>query len=644
MKKFILPRYILRQHLGPFCFSLAVITMIFLLDLLFRYLNRILSKGLPLAFVLEFFVLNLAWILATAVPMAVLTATLMTFGRLAADNESAAMHACGISLWRQAAPVLGCAALLAMGLVWFNDVILPDCNLRVRTLATEMMKKKPTAQIEPGVWYKQIPQYGLLVQALKDSGGHTRAHSLLIEDNSEPEIRRTISARSGLIQAHNGSDLLQLTLFEGEIQELNLTQVEQFRRLTFAKHTLALGAKDSTRTEHETQARTDREKSTPLMWEEVSKARAEIALLQGSLAQLPAQANLAGLREAKLAEISRLESIAQGLLVEIHKKYAIPAACLVFVLIGAPLGALTRRGGIGTGAGLSLFFFLFYWAGLIGGEVLADRQMLSPIFAMWFANLITGMLGVGVFCYVTAGHLEIPALSLLPPLVAIFSKWFGRRRRAEEAARAEENVLAPREEHAPEKRHAAAPIAARAKTEKNSTRKITPQPSVAKEIAAITFEVAEPEFVKRAKLPASVSKPAATYFQKPHATEVLHNFVAAAHLVFAIISDRNGNVRAKYAAPFAAPTQLFDFNQLAALAAAQMSMIQVFGKMLDEEGQFTCIFQEGKHHNLFIYQIDPEHLMTVLAESTIPVGSIRIHANWAVKNLKEGHAAPSQLS
>lgn len=635
MRTFILPRYLLREHLSPFCFSLAVITMIFLLDLLFRYLNRILSKGLDLAFVLEFFVLNLAWIIATAVPMAVLAATLMTFGRLAADNEIAAMQASGISLWRQIAPIFGGAALLALGLVWFNDNVLPNCNLRVRTLATDMMMRKPSVQIEPGVWFKQIPQYGLLVQTLNDSGSHTRAQSLLIEDNSEPEVRRTISARSGLIQTHNGNGLLQLTLFEGEIQELNITKVEQFRRLTFAKHTMAIGAKDSARAEQEAEARTDREKSTQLMWEEVNKTRAEIALLHESLAQLPAQANLTGLREAKLAEISRLESIAQGLLVEIHKKYAIPAACLVFVLIGAPLGTLTRRGGIGTGASLSLFFFLFYWAGLIGGEVLADRQMLSPILAMWFANLITGLFGVGVFCYVTVGHFEMPALSLLPPLAAIFSKWFGRRKRAEKTVSAERIILTQQEEHAPEERLAPAPMAARVRAEKKATRKTAPPPRVATEIAAITFDVAEPEFVKRAKLPATASKAitAAASFQTPHAHEILRLFVAEAHLVFAFISDRNGNVRAKHAAPYNTPVQHFDFNQLATLAAAQMSMIQVFGKMLEEEGEFTCIFQEGRHHNLFIYQIDPVHLMVVLAESTIPVGAIRIHANWAVKNL-----------
>ncbi len=80
-------------------------------------------------------------------------------------------------------------------------------------------------------------------------------------------------------------------------------------------------------------------------------------------------------------------------MVEIHKKYAIPMACLVFVLIGVPLGIMARRGGFGTAATLSLGFFVMYYACLIGGEKLADRGFLSPFTGMWSANIIIGLMG-----------------------------------------------------------------------------------------------------------------------------------------------------------------------------------------------------------------------------------------------------------
>jgi lipopolysaccharide export system permease protein len=80
-------------------------------------------------------------------------------------------------------------------------------------------------------------------------------------------------------------------------------------------------------------------------------------------------------------------------LVEIHKKYSIPAACIVFVLIGVPLGIMSRRGGFGIAATLSLGFFVLYWACLIGGEKLADRGLVSPFVGMWIANILIGLLG-----------------------------------------------------------------------------------------------------------------------------------------------------------------------------------------------------------------------------------------------------------
>jgi lipopolysaccharide export system permease protein len=93
-------------------------------------------------------------------------------------------------------------------------------------------------------------------------------------------------------------------------------------------------------------------------------------------------------------QISATKRDAGGYLVEVHKKYSLPAACIVFILLGAPLGALARRGGIGMGVGLSIGFFIVYWAFLIGGEKLADRGIISPWSGMWSANIILTVVGL----------------------------------------------------------------------------------------------------------------------------------------------------------------------------------------------------------------------------------------------------------
>ena len=81
-------------------------------------------------------------------------------------------------------------------------------------------------------------------------------------------------------------------------------------------------------------------------------------------------------------------------LVETHKKYAIPASCIIFALIGVPLGALAKRSGVGAGTGLSIGFFVLYWVFLIGGEKLADRAVITPFWGMWGGNLILLVTGI----------------------------------------------------------------------------------------------------------------------------------------------------------------------------------------------------------------------------------------------------------
>lgn len=98
--------------------------------------------------------------------------------------------------------------------------------------------------------------------------------------------------------------------------------------------------------------------------------------------------------ESEISNYDYQEKTIREYLVEIHKKYSIPVACFVFVLVGAPLGVMARRGGFGIAASLSLGFFLLYWASLIGGEKLADRELIDPWIGMWMANLFIGVLGL----------------------------------------------------------------------------------------------------------------------------------------------------------------------------------------------------------------------------------------------------------
>ncbi|MCK4404610.1 MAG: LptF/LptG family permease, partial [candidate division Zixibacteria bacterium] len=138
----ILYRYIFKEHIGPFFFGLSVIMFILVMDFILEVLNMIIGKGLNAFIILQVFGLNLAWMLALAVPMAVLVSTLMAFGRLSQDNEITALKASGVSIYRLILPALVASILISVGMVFFNDRVLPELNHKARLLMTDIHQKR----------------------------------------------------------------------------------------------------------------------------------------------------------------------------------------------------------------------------------------------------------------------------------------------------------------------------------------------------------------------------------------------------------------------------------------------------------------------------------------------------------------------
>ena len=441
---FILWRYILKEHIGPFVFAMSVITLVFLMNLVFRELGRILSKGLGFKLILEFFFLNMAWIIALAVPMAVLVATLMAFGRLSGDSEIIAMKAGGVSIIKIILPVFVASIGLAVFLIWFNNHVLPDFNHRTRLLASDIARKRPTVNLEAGVVMKDIPDINILVQGLKEVGDTSYVESVFIEDNRDQQKSKYIFSKSGKIYANTQSGYLIMELYDGEMHELDLTKMEKYTRLVFPQQRLAIRIPGMSLERSSSEYRGDREKSAQMMEGEIrenvqlinkrhertyslidsyfnrhlpfsSKTGEDKPILRNIsrkntlikptnkiqyLNELR-QDNI-NLKKQLLAEINMVNNLDRtnyALSVEVHKKYSIPFACIVFVLVGAPLGIMARRGNMAVAGGISFGFFLLYWASLIAGEELADNQFITPFMAMWLANIVVGIGGIYLVIY-----------------------------------------------------------------------------------------------------------------------------------------------------------------------------------------------------------------------------------------------------
>ena len=389
-------RYVFKAHVGPFLFSFAIITFILVMDIIFQIADLIIGKNLDLFIVLEVFFLNLAWIVAVSIPMSVLVATLMAFGRLSADNEVTAFKAGGVSFFQMISPVLVSGILLGTGHLYFMDVILPEANYRARSLMNDIHRARPTLLFTAGIFMKDIPGYSILIDRVNPR--NNEIESVTIYETANMRYPRLMTAKSGEFNVNEAGSRIDLMLYDGELLQQDESSgryfKEVFERQRFAIHTEPIGVQRS-----EAGTRGDRELNIEMMRDRIDEWQRDIDEVAAHLepGPVPSEANADSI-EAARARAERTISLRQrqknSYIVEIHKKYAISAACLVFVLIGAPLGVRLRRGSIGVSVGVSLCFFLLYWACLLGGEELADRDLFDPVWAMWAANIVIGVPGV----------------------------------------------------------------------------------------------------------------------------------------------------------------------------------------------------------------------------------------------------------
>jgi lipopolysaccharide export system permease protein len=362
-------RYISREFIAPFVFSLSLIIFLFVLNLLFQMLGRIAGKGLPWNTVAEFFVLNLAWMLALAVPMAVLVATLTTYGRMGADGEITALKACGVGPLRMLTPALIMGLTVALTLVIFNDRFLPDMNRRSRQLTADIKRKKPTMILEPGVFMSDIPGNVLIAREVNQDS--SELGDVFVYQDNDPEFSTTVSASRGKLRYDEAAEGFQFALTQGQIERVSKKRNAEFQITQFDSAVFRISAPEMSLKRTDTNWRGDREMNVSQLLARIQEYRQRDSV-------------------AMAKDIGKLQ-------VEVHKKFSIPAACIVFALLGMVVGQWVKKSGLGVSAGYSIFFFLIYWVFLIGGEDFADRGRVAPWIAMWAPNVLFGSVALFLF-------------------------------------------------------------------------------------------------------------------------------------------------------------------------------------------------------------------------------------------------------
>lgn len=439
----ILTRYLLRAHLGPFLFALTVLTGLLLVNTVARRFETLAGKGLPASVIAEVFVLSIPHVVALSLPMAVLVAVLYTFSVLAADNEITALKASGVNLIRLLAPLTVAGIVLAGAMVWFNDRVLPESNHRLANLLVDIGRKSPTLELrEQSINEIQTGDLRTryYLQAATIEPATNRLRDVVIYDLSDPTRDRTIYADSGRMAFNQDRTDLFLTLYDGVVHEVREDEPGSFQRLFYERQRIRLeGVGNRLEEGLRGSYRSDREMSIGMLREEVTRRRAERAEVQEQARTLvsqavrralagpaapegplvePARITDAGVLPVPLSrpaagagangsgarddltrrvafELQSLSSRYEALTtqmneydVEYHKKFSIPFACIVFILVGAPISVRYPRGGVGMVIAVSLTVFTIYYMGLIGGESLGDEGLASPGWAMWAPNVL----------------------------------------------------------------------------------------------------------------------------------------------------------------------------------------------------------------------------------------------------------------
>ena len=432
----LLTRYILKQLLMPFMFSLLIIIFVLFTQFLLRAIDRFIGKGLDIGTIFEYLFLNLGWIAALSVPMAVLVAALMSFGQFSEDNEITAMRASGISFNTILRPAILFGMTISAVLILFNSFIMPEMNFKARMLSGDIYRKRPDLNIEPGYFMDDLPSYSMII---RDKEGDT-LKDVRIFSKGSGQTQTSIHSKTGELSTID--DAIVLDMFDGEIHELDTRDFGNYRRIEFEKHKITIAADDLFLNRRDTTSRSDREMTVPMIFSKRENISNRINIVNSRIGRaftrtgldsiVPAtfdesQVILSDYKKAYSTdtlftadekykkekdiniterqlrnEYNLLRSYAKSsnkYEVELHKKFSLPVACILFVMTGASLGVLFRKGGFTIAVGLSFGFFLIYYIMMIGGEDLADRNIVSPVVGVWSPNVILLIISMYLILY-----------------------------------------------------------------------------------------------------------------------------------------------------------------------------------------------------------------------------------------------------
>jgi lipopolysaccharide export system permease protein len=358
----ILHRYVFREILVPFAFGLSVFTFILLIARLLKLIELVVTRGVPVMNILRLLTYIMPAFLEVTVPMAMLLAILVAFGRLSADSEMVALRSSGLSLYQLVPPVAIVVALATAATAALALHARPWGNRSLRSALFEIARSRATAGIKPQVFNDDFP--GLVIYTEGVDSTADRLRHVLISDERDSVQQNRIFAREGVMMSDPATQAITLRLRDGFI--------------------------------HTTDGRAGTEYQTHFEFYDVNLDLRQMIAGARQRDRDPKELTLGQLRRAIAAKRAAGVSFVPEL-VEYHRKFSIPFACVVFGLAAVPLGVQPVRAARSRGFTVSLAMIFLYYILLSIGQALAEHELVPAAVGLWLPNVVFAVLGSYLF-------------------------------------------------------------------------------------------------------------------------------------------------------------------------------------------------------------------------------------------------------
>jgi len=370
------------------------------MDKIFLLIDLLVKKGIGFWVVAELMFYSLPFVMSFSIPIGILIASVMVFGRITHDNELIAIRSSGINPLSLFKPFLPVIVLITLFMVYFNGFILPEASHRARNLITDIAQKKPSVRIYEGVFIEDFPGYIIYLGSIDDRTGKVNDITIW-EQKSRGEPPILIKAESGQISTSADECYFIIELDEGEISEL--VSPDKYRHLSFERHQINLEI-DLDFIRRERKFRSNREMILTELYKRVGTLNTERQSIRqeiDKLKQSPVNEVTGFHLEDAQNKLRHKTNEYKKFLTELNKRYALAFSGIVFLFFGAALGMLLKRSGLGTGFVVGLLFFAVYYIIFIAGEEFAQSGRAPVFVSVWFANLILILVTLELLSYVT---------------------------------------------------------------------------------------------------------------------------------------------------------------------------------------------------------------------------------------------------